>query len=123
LVAKRHAIAITACVSLMWVVTAVDPAFGETRGLASWYGRESGRFTANGERFNPDGISCAHRTLPFGTRVKVTDLSTDRSVVCRISDRGPALRTHRIIDLSYGAAKALGIVQRGTAEVRIDVVK
>lgn len=105
-----------------WLVLAALPAAAET-GTASWYGSESGSRTANGERFQPDGLTAAHRTLPFGTRVRVTDLSTGRSVVVRINDRGPARWTHRVIDLSRGAARALGIVHRGTARVSIEVLR
>lgn len=88
---------------------------------ASWY--QSGSRTANGERFHPDGMTCAHRTLRFGTRVRVTDLKTGRSVVCRVTDRGPAKWTGHAIDLSRGAAKALGIIRRGTARVSIQPVR
>lgn len=75
-------------------------------GTASWY--HEGSRTANGERYKPDGISAAHRTLPFGTRVKVTHKSSGRSVVVRINDRGPFIRG-RIIDLSRGAKRVLGM--------------
>jgi rare lipoprotein A len=75
-------------------------------GTASWY--HEGARTANGERFRPDGISAAHRTLPFGTRVQVRNQRTGRSIVVRINDRGPFIRG-RIIDLSRGAQRALGM--------------
>jgi rare lipoprotein A len=75
-------------------------------GTASWY--HEGTRTANGERYRPDGISAAHRTLPFGTRVQVRNQATGRSIVVRINDRGPFIRG-RIIDLSRGAKKALGM--------------
>ncbi len=75
-------------------------------GTASWY--QDGKRTANGERYNPDGITAAHRKLPFGTRVRVTHKRTGRSVVVRINDRGPFIRG-RIIDLSRGAKRALGM--------------
>ncbi len=80
-----------------------------------------GKVTANGERYKPDGISAAHKTLPFGTRVKVTHLGSGRSIVVRINDRGPFIKG-RIIDLSRGAAGVLGIKGSGVARVRIDVV-
>ena len=70
-------------------------------GMASYY--KSGKRTANGERFNPNGLTAAHRSLPFGTRVQVTNMKTGRSVVVRINDRGPFVG-RRVIDLSYGAA-------------------
>jgi rare lipoprotein A len=75
-------------------------------GTASWY--HEGSRTATGERYNPDGISAAHRSLPFGTRVKVTHKRTGRSVVVRINDRGPFIRG-RIIDLSRGAKRVIGM--------------
>lgn len=85
-------------------------------GGASWYG--SGHRTANGERFNPNGMTAAHRTLPFGTKVRVSN-NTGRSVVVRINDRGPFIRG-RIIDLSRGSARALGM--GGTSYVSLQVV-
>lgn len=86
--------------------------------VASWYGAESGPRTANGERFVPGAISCAHKIRPFGAVVSVTDLATGRHITCRINDRGP-FRQGRCIDLSLGAARALGITGRGLA--RVDV--
>ncbi len=92
-------------------------------GGASWYGPGfHGRKTASGERFSQDAKTCAHRTLPFGTRVRVTDLKTGRSIVCRVNDRGP-FTGGRIIDLSRGSAAALGILNRGVARVRVEVVR
>jgi rare lipoprotein A len=88
--------------------------------IASYYGQAfAGRRTASGERFNPGAMTAAHRTLPFGTRVRVTHARTGRSVVVRINDRGPHVKG-RAIDLSSGAAKAIGM--GGTANVRIEVV-
>lgn len=84
--------------------------------IASWYGRESGPRTASGERFRPEGVSCAHKTRPFGSVVTVTLLSTGRSIACRINDRGPFVRG-RCIDLSHGAARAVGMA--GTARVSV----
>ncbi len=92
-------------------------------GLASWYGPGfQGKRTASGERFNMHQYTAAHRTLPFGTRVRVTHLRTGRSVVVRINDRGPWKRG-RIIDLSYAAARAIGLIRDGVAPVRIEVVQ
>jgi rare lipoprotein A len=88
-------------------------------GVASYY--KSGRLTANGERFNPRGLTAAHRTLRFGTRVRVTNLKTGRSVVVRINDRGPFIRG-RIIDLAYGAATAVGLHRSGVAKVSVVVL-
>ncbi len=93
-------------------------------GQASFYGNqpgEGGPLTANGERYNPSGYTAAHRTLPFGTRVRVTSPSTGRSVVVRINDRGPFIGG-RIIDLSVGAARAIGLTNTGVGTVRMEVV-
>lgn len=90
-------------------------------GNASWYGSElAGRRTANGERFNPNGLTAAHRSLPFGTRVRVTNRVTGRSVVVRINDRGPFVGG-RQIDLARGAARAIGM--GGTSYVSMAVVR
>ena len=85
---------------------------------ASWY--HEGTQTASGERFRPDGLTCAHRTLPFGTRIQVT--YRGRSVVCRVNDRGPAAWTGRSLDLSRGAASALGILSQGVANVTTRII-
>lgn len=95
---------------------------GEETGRASWYGKaHHGKLTASGERFDMNALTAAHRTLPFGTIVRVTDLKSGKSVNVKINDRGP-FRSDRIIDLSYEAAKRLGMVARGTARVEIKVV-
>jgi rare lipoprotein A len=92
------------------------------KGLASWYGpKYHGRTTASGEPYDMHEMTAAHRTLPFGVVVEVTDLETRRKVRVRINDRGPFVEG-RIIDLSYAAARELGIVERGMARVRIVVV-
>lgn len=91
-------------------------------GTASWYGSESGTHTASGHRFNPHGMTAAHRTLPFGTKVKIYEHRTGKAVTCVVNDRGPAKWTKRVIDLSRGCAAALGIVARGTATVTLEVV-
>jgi len=91
-------------------------------GSASWYGREyHGRPTASGERFNMRALTAAHQTLPLGTRVKVTNLENGRAVVVRINDRGPFLKG-RIIDLSYGAARRLGMVEDGVVKVGLQLL-
>ena len=91
-------------------------------GKASWYGRQfHGRTTASGEPFDMFTLTAAHRTLPFGTRVRVTNLETGRSVVVRVNDRGP-FAAARIIDVSYAAAKALGMVGAGVARVEMVVL-
>lgn len=87
------------------------------RGLASWYGPKfHGRRTASGERYDMHGLTAAHKTLPFGTRVRVRSVQTGKEVVVRINDRGPYKRS-RIIDLSLGAITALGLRHRGVTEV------
>jgi len=91
-----------------------------TFGLASFYGHDTK--TASGEKFDARAMTAAHRTLPFGTRVRVTDIATGRSVMVRINDRGPYIGG-RIIDVSTAAAESLGIVGRGVAKVRVDVVE
>jgi rare lipoprotein A len=89
------------------------------RGTASWYGKRfHGKRTASGERFDMNALTAAHRTLPFGTRVRVRHVATGREVVVRINDRGPRSR-QRVIDLSLGAARELGIHRGGTAEVQL----
>lgn len=93
------------------------------RGAASWYGPGFyGRTTANGERFRKGTLTAAHRTLPFGSKVRVTNLSNGRSVVVRINDRGP-FRYHRVIDLAHGAAQELRMMQAGEIPVRLEVLK
>jgi len=89
-------------------------------GKASWY--KCCARTANGERFNPDGLTAAHRSLPFGTKVRVENIKTGQAVVVRINDRGPFAK-HRIIDLSRGAAKKIGLVKAGVSDVRLRIVK
>lgn len=92
-------------------------------GLASWYGREHhGKRTASGEFFDMEAFTAAHRSLPFGTWVRVTHLATGRAVTVRINDRGPWVGG-RVIDLSRRAAHALGILGDGVARVRLEVVR
>lgn len=91
-------------------------------GVASYYGRRfHGRLTANGERFNMNAMTAAHKTLPFGTRVRVTNPRNGRSVTVRINDRGPFIRG-RTIDLSRAAAQRLGMIASGHARVKLDIV-
>ncbi len=92
------------------------------RGRASWYGREhQGMRTSSGERFNRFKFTCAHKTLPFGTRLRVTNAKTGKTVVVRVSDRGP-FRHQRIIDLAEVAARPLGIISQGAADVVAQIV-
>jgi rare lipoprotein A len=91
-------------------------------GRASWYGDfHHGRLTANGEIFDKNALTAAHRTLPFGTRVRVVNLENDREVEVRINDRGPVIQD-RVLDLSYAAARALGAVGSGVIPVRMTVL-
>ncbi len=91
-------------------------------GNASWYGKDfHGRKTANGEIYDMYKLSAAHKTLPLGTRVRVTNRNNGRSVTVRINDRGPFVRG-RIIDLSYGAARTIGMVDVGVVPVRVEVL-
>lgn len=92
------------------------------KGSASWYGPGFyGRRTASGERLRKGTFTAAHRTLPFGTKVRVTNLSNGRSVVVRINDRGPFKR-HRVIDLAHGAASELRMMQAGEVPVQLQIV-
>lgn len=106
----------------MTYIPAVDPNY-DVLGYATWYGSESGNQVANGERFKPDGITGAHKTLPLPTYVEVTSLDTGRRILVRINDRGPYGERARIIDLSKGAAKLLGVRAKGRAAVRVRVVE
>jgi len=113
---------------LAWAVLALVLPFGGhatgtvEEGLASWYGKRfHDRPTASGEPFDAEAMTMAHPSLPFGTRVKVTNLRNGRSVVLRVNDRGP-FAGRRIADLSQAAAADLGMLRRGVATVRLEVV-
>lgn len=88
-------------------------------GIASFYGYESGPTTASGEHFNPKKLTAAHRTLPFGTKIRVTNMTNNKSVVVVVNDRGPFIR-NRILDLSKAAAKFIGL--NGVGKVSITIV-
>ena len=95
----------------------------KSSGKASWYGAyHQGKLTANGERFNRHELTAAHRTLPFGTKVKVTNTISQKSVIVRINDRGPYVKD-RIIDLLRAAAEEINLVNRGVAPVHIQVLR
>ena len=96
----------------MAILLALSPPASAQSGLASWYAE--GKQTANGERFNPDVLTCAHRSLPFGTRLRVS--YNGRSTVCRVNDRGPFIRG-RVLDLSRGTARAIGMLGAGVARI------
>ena len=100
--------------------SSIAPAPRHVIGNASWYGSQfANRPTASGELFDPEKLTAAHRKLPLGSKVVVTNLQNGRSVLVTITDRGPYW-TNRDIDLSYRAARVLGMVQRGVARVRIE---
>ncbi len=118
-------VAVPDSAALVAVTTAPEPV-AERRGRllatgrASYYGeRFRGRRTASGARFNPDALTAAHRRLPFGTRLRITNVRNGRSVVVRVNDRGP-FHGNRIIDLSKAAARRIGMLRSGTARVRIE---
>jgi len=92
-------------------------------GMASWYGREfNGKKTASGERFDMNGLTAAHKTLPFGTVLKVKNFDNGKTVTVRVNDRGP-YRGKRILDLSFGAAKKLAMIREGQTQVGIQIVR
>lgn len=94
----------------------------ELVGTASWYGpKYHGRTTASGERYDMEALTAAHRTLPFGTRVRVTNLVNGRKIVLKVNDRGPFI-AGRVIDVSRRAARELDFLEAGLAEVRIEVL-
>lgn len=108
-------------ISGTWYYPREDYSYDET-GVASWYGSDfHGQTTANGEVFNKDELTAAHRTLPLPTLARVTNLDNGKSIVVRINDRGP-FSSGRIIDMSQRAARLLGFEQQGTAKVRVQVL-
>jgi rare lipoprotein A len=120
----HHHVAHSAAPSSAW--RDASAAIAQTRGsgrsfsgMASFYGNESGSKTASGQRFNQNAMTCAHRSLPFGTRLKVTH--GDRSVVVTVNDRGPFIRG-RVLDLSTGAARAIGLTGAGVGRVVAEVI-
>ena len=109
-------ISFIACLTALSTIARAETASRPHVGLASWYGGGEGlsKRTASGERFNPDGFTAAHRTLPFGTMLQVS--AHGRTVTVRVNDRG-AFTGGRVLDLSRGAAKALGMIGRGQTRV------
>lgn len=105
-------------IALCAVLFMTTPALSGT-GMASYYGNESGSRTASGQRFNQNGMTAAHRTLPFGTKLRVT--YRGNSVIVTINDRGPFIRG-RVLDLSKGAAHAIGLAGAGVGHVHYEVV-
>ncbi|MFG1295971.1 MULTISPECIES: septal ring lytic transglycosylase RlpA family protein [Xanthobacter] len=112
---------VLSCAALSLLALAPSPSRADnSTGIASYYWQ--GQRTANGERFNPGEMTAAHRSLPFGTKVRVTNLRNGKSVVVRINDRGPYVRG-RIIDVSRAAASHLGFTGRGLTRVNLAVVE
>ena len=108
-------------ISVLFISSSILSAHAATwTGKASYY--SGGGRTASGARFNPGGLTAAHRSLPFGTHLRVTNLGNGRSVQVTVNDRGPFIRS-RLIDMSRGAADALGFRRAGTARVKIEVVE
>src|ERR1700716_3049695 len=119
---SHHASHSAACSAWRDANAAIAPSSGSGRsfsGMASYYGNESGSKTASGQRFNQNALTAAHRTLPFGTKLRVTH--GDRSVVVTINDRGPFVHG-RVLDLSTGAARAVGLTSAGVGRVVAEVV-
>ena len=109
-------VALSGCASPMLKAAATQ------EGLASFYGKEfDGRRTSNGEIFHKDDLTAAHRSYPFGTILRVTNLKNGDKVEVRVNDRGP-VKPERIIDLSYGAAKVIGLDKMGLTRVRLEVL-
>lgn len=101
-----------------WYYPAEDPSYDRT-GTASWYGTKvHGKPTANNEIFDVNALTAAHPTLPLPSYLEVTNLANGRKLIVRLNDRGPFLK-NRIVDMSYGAAKLLGYVHRGTTQMRV----
>jgi rare lipoprotein A (peptidoglycan hydrolase) len=123
--ARRRAFALIALVGLI-CLNISGCSKGPThslQGVASWYGYpHHGRLTASGRRFNMHELTAAHRTLPFGTRLQVTNLVNGRSVTVTITDRGPFVK-QRVLDLSYAAARKIGMIGPGTAPVQLEVLE
>jgi rare lipoprotein A len=115
-VVRRHDSAIPAVVDAHPAARANPLSYG----VASFYTEDE--WTASGERFNTHALTAAHPTLPFGTRLRVTNVSNGRSVVVRVNDRGPFI-PGRVVDLSGSAAETLGMVERGVVKVKLDVMQ
>lgn len=129
---KKHLLGFAVVVTLLWSPTfranppdaepALKPKPEPVVGLASWYGEEfHGRTTANGEQYDMNGLTAAHRDLPLGTWVEITNIRNGRFVTVRINDRGPSVQD-RVLDVSKAAAHALGFVGAGTTNVQIRIV-
>jgi rare lipoprotein A len=130
---KRGVAVVTLLAALGITASASDPAPGANKeqaskghhwyqiGQASWYGKHfQGKKTANGESYDMNGLTCAHRSLPLGSWIRVTNLRNRRSIFVRVNDRGP-VPENRIVDLSYGAAQAVGI--NGLGKVKLETLR
>lgn len=107
-------------ITLVLLISGFAPVLSQQRGKASFYSKRStGARTSSGERLHHDSLTCAHRTYPFGTMLKVTNISNGKSVIVRVTDRGPFGRG-RLVDLSYRAAKEIGMISQGVAMVRVE---
>lgn len=115
----RHSSVVAALLAAL-LPSATPARAASQRGLASYYAAPGER-TANGERFDMQRLTAAHRTLPFGTRVRVTNLRNGRHVVVRVNDRGPFV-AGRLLDVSYAAARRLGLLETGVAPVSMRVI-
>ena len=116
--ASALAVAVVVLSAMVGSVSQAEAAASQC-GKASWY--KMGTRTASGERMNASALAAAHRSLPFGTKVRVENLSNGRSVVVRINDRGP-FAGGRVIDLTQGAAERIGMIRSGVARVKVTVV-
>ena len=111
-----------ACLLMLGLLSCAREPTHSLEGLASWYGHpHHGRATTSGRRYDMYQLTAAHRTLPLGTRVRVTNLTNGRSVIVTITDRGPSVDS-RIIDLSYAAARRIHLIGPGTAPIRLQVL-
>ena len=122
---RRVALALVLVLNYACATTKPAPATvpENSHGIASWYGEEfAGRTTANGEIFDPLQFTAAHRTLPFGTKLRVTNVATGQSVTVRVNDRGPFV-PGSVVDVSSSAAESLGMTGKGVAKVKLDVVQ
>jgi rare lipoprotein A len=118
----KHRFIAGAIITLAATAGFVGCSFSRPGNLASYYSdKYQGKLTANGEHFDVDRLTAAHRTLPFGTRVRVTNLKNGRSVVVRINDRGPYV-SGRIIDLTPAAARQLDMVRAGVVPVKLEIL-
>lgn len=108
---------------MLIAILACTPSLAQQRGRATYYSKRStGARASDGSRVHHDSLTCAHRTHPFGTRLKVTNMANGKSVVVRVTDRGPFSRG-KVIDLSYRAAREIGMLSAGIAMVEIEVVR